>query len=51
MRWGRYDYLVKKCGGPDTPGAGFGLGLERLLLALEGQGIEIPKTPGRDVFL
>ena len=47
---GRYDYLVKECGGPDTPGAGFGLGLERLLLALEGQGIEIPKTPGRDVF-
>ena len=26
MWGGRYDGLVKECGGPDTPGAGFGLG-------------------------
>lgn len=48
---GRYDGLVEQCGGPDTPGAGFGLGLERLLLAMESQGIEIPQDLGRDVFL
>lgn len=47
---GRYDGLVGECGGPDTPGAGFGLGLERLLLALESQDIEIPQESGRDVF-
>jgi len=47
---GRYDGLVKECGGPDTPGAGFGLGLERLLLALESQKIEIPKQEARDVY-
>ncbi len=32
---GRYDPLVKSLGGPDTPGLGFGMGLERLLLLLE----------------
>lgn len=32
---GRYNGLVKECGGPDTPGVGFALGLDRLLLALE----------------
>lgn len=48
---GRYDSLVGQCGGPETPGAGFGLGLERLLLALESQGIEIPQEPDRDVLL
>ena len=32
---GRYDGLIEQCGGPSTPGIGFGLGLERLLLILE----------------
>jgi histidyl-tRNA synthetase len=32
---GRYDGLVKECGGPALPGIGFALGLERLLLALD----------------
>lgn len=31
---GRYDYLVRSFGGPDTPAIGFALGLERTLLAL-----------------
>ncbi len=48
---GRYDGLVKECGGPDTPGAGFGLGLERLLLALESQNLEIPQQEARDVYI
>ncbi len=33
---GRYDYLVRQFGGPDTPAIGFALGLERTLLALPG---------------
>ncbi len=41
---GRYDGLVKNLGGPDTPALGFGMGLERLLLALETQGI-LPQAP------
>jgi len=32
---GRYNGLVKECGGPDLPGIGFALGMERLLLAME----------------
>src|SRR6478736_5089473 len=35
---GRYDGLVELLGGRPTPGIGFGLGLDRVLLALEGQG-------------
>lgn len=39
---GRYDGLVQTIGGPSTPAVGFGMGIERLLLTLESQGIEIP---------
>ncbi len=34
---GRYDRLIKECGGPDLTGMGFAAGLERLLLALEAE--------------
>ncbi|HET9075966.1 MAG TPA: histidine--tRNA ligase [Acidimicrobiales bacterium] len=34
---GRYDGLVAAMGGPDTPGVGFALGMERILLALEAE--------------
>jgi len=48
---GRYDYLMKELGGPDTPGVGFGLGIERMLLAMEASGAEAPFPSGPDVFL
>lgn len=48
---GRYDKLVEDCGGPSTPGVGFGMGLERTLLTLQNQGIDIPKPKGIDVFI
>ncbi|MBE3584764.1 histidine--tRNA ligase [Desulfofundulus thermocisternus] len=48
---GRYNGLVKECGGPDIPGIGFALGLERVLLTMEQQGIVIPRPPKLDVFL
>ena len=35
---GRYDGLVAAMGGADTPGIGFALGIERILLAVEGEG-------------
>ncbi|HYI74671.1 MAG TPA: histidine--tRNA ligase [Gaiellaceae bacterium] len=47
---GRYDYLVEEIGGPPTPGVGFGAGIERLLLALEAEGIATAETPSIDVF-
>ena len=34
---GRYDGLIEECGGPATPGIGFAIGLERVLLAMEKQ--------------
>jgi histidyl-tRNA synthetase len=39
---GRYDNLVETLGGRPTPGVGFGSGLERLLIALEAQKVELP---------
>lgn len=44
---GRYDGLVEALGGPSTPGVGFGLGLERLLLVLGQTGYSLPgeQTP------
>ncbi|BDF58489.1 histidine--tRNA ligase [Christensenellaceae bacterium] len=48
---GRYDKLLKQIGGPDMPGIGFGLGIERLLLVMESEGIRIPEPPITDVFV
>jgi histidyl-tRNA synthetase len=39
---GRYDNLVESLGGRPTPGVGFGIGLERLLIALEAQKVAMP---------
>jgi histidyl-tRNA synthetase len=36
---GRYDGLAEAIGGPPTPGVGFGMGLERVLLAMEKEGL------------
>jgi len=40
---GRYDNLVEQLGDRPTPGVGFGSGIERLLLALQSQGVELPR--------
>ncbi|WIV10766.1 histidine--tRNA ligase [Proteiniborus sp. MB09-C3] len=48
---GRYDRLVEELGGPYTPAVGFGMGIERLLLTLENNGIEIPREKGLDIFI
>jgi len=42
---GRYDGLVEELGGPPTPGIGFGMGIERVILSLKEQGIEPPPLP------
>lgn len=41
---GRYDGLVKELGGPVMPACGFGMGLTRLILAMEQSGAYIPET-------
>ncbi len=48
---GRYDGLVEEIGGPSTPGVGYGLGKERLLLTMEACGVEIPEPDKTDVFI
>lgn len=47
---GRYNGLTEELGGPDVPGIGFGMGLERLLMALEAEDIELPITQQLDCF-
>lgn len=39
---GRYDGLVKSLGGPDIPGIGFAMGLERILLAMGDAEVQTP---------
>ncbi len=41
---GRYDGLVKELGGPDTPGMGFGMGIERMLMVQDQRGVA-PAAP------
>ncbi len=48
---GRYNGLVETCGGPPTPGVGFALGMERVILALDRQRVAFPGTVGPDVFV
>lgn len=48
---GRYDGLMEACGGPKTPGIGFGLGVERLLMEMENQGLEFPLTEAPLIYI
>ncbi|MBR3118376.1 MULTISPECIES: histidine--tRNA ligase [Oceanobacillus] len=48
---GRYNGLIEDLGGPETPGIGFGMGFERLLMALEAENIEIPIDESLDCFV
>lgn len=48
---GRYNNLVGEFGGPQTPAIGFGMGLERLLLALEAEGIQTAGEDFVDVYM
>ena len=48
---GRYDHLVQQLGGPDLPAVGFGMGLERVLMLLDSEGVRLPEPPTYDVFI
>ena len=48
---GRYDGLSESLGGPALPGIGWALGVERVLLALEADGAEVPVPPLCEVFV
>ncbi len=48
---GRYDGLIKQMGGPAVPALGFAMGIERLMLVLKSQGIELPEGKGCDLYI
>lgn len=48
---GRYDKLVEYFNGPKMSGIGFGMGIERLLVALEAEGIEVGEKEVIDLYV
>ncbi len=48
---GRYDGLVSQMGGPSVPALGFGMGIERLMLVLESEGVSLPQPKTCDLFI
>ena len=48
---GRYDKLIEELGGPSMPAVGFGMGIERLIMTLEKEQIEIPKENLFDLYI
>jgi histidyl-tRNA synthetase len=48
---GRYDGLSEAIGGPPSPGIGFGIGIERLLLACDAEGVFPVDPPLPDAFV
>lgn len=48
---GRYDGLIEELGGQRMPSLGFALGMERLLMLMEKQGIEIPRPESCDLYI
>lgn len=48
---GRYDGLLEELGGKPMPACGFGMGIERLLLLMEAQGVPFPEPKKCDVYL
>ncbi len=48
---GRYDGLAEVLGGPPTPGVGFASGLERVVLTMKQQGVQVPTLPSPQVLI
>ena len=48
---GRYDDLIEELGGKSTPAVGFAAGMERIILNLKEQNVDIPLLPSPQVFI
>ena len=48
---GRYDGLAEALGGPHVPGVGYGMGLERVLIAITDEGLQPPSEPPVAVYV
>lgn len=48
---GRYDGLVEELGGPALPGIGFGMGITRIILAMQQEGAEVPDAEKPEIYI
>lgn len=48
---GRYNGLTEEIGGPEAPGIGFALSIERFIAALEAEKVDLPLNKGIDCYL
>jgi histidyl-tRNA synthetase len=48
---GRYDQLAEEMGGPSTPGIGFGIGIERVLIVCDAEGVVPTRAIALDAFV
>ncbi|HEV8627823.1 MAG TPA: His/Gly/Thr/Pro-type tRNA ligase C-terminal domain-containing protein, partial [Acidimicrobiia bacterium] len=48
---GRYDRLAEEMGGPPSPGIGFGIGIERVLIACDAEGVLPTPKPYLDAYV
>lgn len=48
---GRYDGLIEELGGSPTPGIGFAMGIERILLVMESQGVKFPDESVPQIYI
>ena len=48
---GRYDKLIGKFTGVDTPACGFSIGFERIITILMDSGFKVPEAAGKKAFL
>lgn len=48
---GRYDNMVEELGGPKMPAMGFAMGIERLIMTLASEAVEIPNNNNYDLYI
>ncbi|MCL2069072.1 MAG: histidine--tRNA ligase [Oscillospiraceae bacterium] len=48
---GRYDGLIAQMGGPPTPGLGFGMGIDRILMVMEKESSDFPEPKRCDIYI
>lgn len=48
---GRYDGLIEELGGSSLPACGFGMGIERLILLMEAQNTQLPKSEPCNIYI
>lgn len=48
---GRYDKMIEELGGPEMPAVGFAMGMERLIMTLDKEGVEIPNSDENALYI